>query len=464
MPEPSDPRSATPPSPRVWSRLVAIRGTLAALVVFAASAAWFGVDLDREPHFVDESAYIAQSYYADLYFKGDGNNPAWLTYPAYDLPPLPKYLIGGILRAAGFAATNPTDTQKWYENTSYRPESAAELWWARLPSVLLGALGCLSLYAFATRAARDRRVGVLAAACLAINPLYAMHARRAMSDVPAEAFILLTVAAGLASWDRLLAGKFGPRAWLEAALAGLAAGCAAASKLNGLLALIVLASWVGLAWVLPRVPLRRRCAVAAAALISAAVAASAFVALNPFMTARPGPQAGARRATLGAALLVERFRLLITHRLAVSRNQSEGFADDAVGTPIEKIKVVTVQGFGRFGLFGPRASNSVIRYDPRQDWGAAVWLPWTALGAAWALRRGHSQRSAGEPPTSWAALVYAAVALAVVTSYLPLAWDRYFLSIQAGSALLAAGCAVATCDWIVARAARPAPASAEAPP
>ena len=43
--------------------------------------------------FVDEYAYITQSYYADLFFGRQFNDRAWLDFPAYDLPPLPKYLI-----------------------------------------------------------------------------------------------------------------------------------------------------------------------------------------------------------------------------------------------------------------------------------------------------------------------------------------------------------------------------------
>ena len=67
------------------------------------------------------------------------------------------------------------------------------------------------------------------------------------------------------------------------------------------------------------------------------------------------------------------------------------------------------------------------------------------MGAA-GPRRDHSGHSAwdgdssatGTPPTAFALLVWAFVSWAVVAAYLPLAWDRYLLPIQAPNALLAA--------------------------
>ena len=65
------------------------------------SSLWFSYDLPAEPHFADESAYVSQAYFADLWLRGDRDNPEWLEYPAFDLPPLPKYLTGGALLAIG---------------------------------------------------------------------------------------------------------------------------------------------------------------------------------------------------------------------------------------------------------------------------------------------------------------------------------------------------------------------------
>src|SRR5262245_2945393 len=72
-----------------------------ALVVAIAAGLVFGIGLAEEPHFVDESAMISQSYFADLLLAGDRDNAAWLDYPGYDVGPLHKYLIGIMLRFGG---------------------------------------------------------------------------------------------------------------------------------------------------------------------------------------------------------------------------------------------------------------------------------------------------------------------------------------------------------------------------
>jgi hypothetical protein len=135
--------------------------------------------------------------------------------------------------------------------------------------------------------------------------------------------------------------------------------------------------------------------------------------------------------------------MMLRLRPQVSADQQRMFPHNALTAPASKASVVAVQGFGRFGPFGPGHTNSKVRYDLRQDAGAAVWLPWVVGGGVWAWQLGRRQLSLGCPPTAWAALLYASVALGVVTSYIPMAWDRYLLSIQAPAALLAAGAAVA---------------------
>ncbi len=65
--------------------------------------------------------------------------------------------------------------------------------------------------------------------------------------------------------------------------------------------------------------------------------------------------------------------------------------------------------------------------------------PWSLAGLVHCDPAGKATASAiGQPPTGWALAVWAALALLVVTAYLPMAWDRYQLPIQAPAALLAA--------------------------
>ncbi len=243
--------------------------------------------------------------------------------------------------------------------------------------------------------------------------------------------------------------RSGPEFWLASGVAGVLAGVAALAKLNGALAMIIVLAWALLALALPHVAIGRKLAIVSMAAIAGIVSLMVFVALNPFLTARPRGVLRPSLATIAELNVTRRAKLLIEHRMAVPRDQKILFPHDALRTPVEKLAVLLVQGFGRFGPFGPRHSDSRRRHDAAQDWGALVWIPCVVAGVSWSLVRGHRQYASGEPPTAWAILVESAVALTLVTAYLPLAWDRYFLSIQPGSALLAAGAAVAAADSLV---------------
>ena len=76
----------------------------------------------------------------------------------------------------------------------------------------------------------------------------------------------------------------------------------------------------------------------------------------------------------------ERFNFQVKHRLRLSEDQKTHFPNDALETLADKAKVVVVQGFGRFGPFGPSDSDSTVRFDFRQDWGAIVWVPGCLAG------------------------------------------------------------------------------------
>ncbi|APW63043.1 ArnT family glycosyltransferase [Paludisphaera borealis] len=409
-----------------------------AAVVFAASLAFFAWDL-RDAPFVDEYAYISQSYYADLFLDGKTNDRAWLDLPAYDLVPLPKYLIGLALRAEGFGRPGPAAARLWYNDTSSVFGTQSVLTSARVPSIVLGAIGCVAIFALGVMV-RDVQVGLAAAFLLAVNPLYRLHAHRAMSEAPCETFLYLALVIAAWCWGRAFGPRDEAKPWLSIGLVavGGAAGLSVLAKFNGLLALMTLAAWVVLGWSLPGRSWTAKLSFAVGSCLAVAVAWVVFLGLNPFMTARPpGPlQAEARQ--LAELSAWQRFRLLIDHRRTMSQGQQKAFPHNALTTLPERAKVVAAQGFGRFGPLGPATTDSTLRFDLGQDGGAFVWLPVCLAGLVGSIVLGLRQYRAGEAPLAWALATWALLALAVVTLYIPMAWDRYQLPIQAPFCLLAA--------------------------
>jgi 4-amino-4-deoxy-L-arabinose transferase-like glycosyltransferase len=409
-----------------------------AVVVFAASLAFFALDL-RDPPFVDEYAYISQSYYADLFLDGKTNDRAWLDPPGYDLVPLPKYLIGLALRAVGYGRPGPEAARLWYDDTSSVFGTPALLTAARTPSIVLGAVGCVAVFALGVLF-RDARVGLVAALLLAINPLYRLHAHRAMSEAPCETFLYTALLIAAWCWGRAFGPRGAAKPWLSIGLigAGIAAGLSVLAKFNGLLALMTLAVWVVLGWSLPGRSWTAKLAFALGACFAVVAAWFVFLGLNPFMTARPPAPLQPDAQALSEMSAWRRFRFLIDHRRTMSEGQQKAFPHNALTTLPERAKVVAVQGFGRFGPLGPARSDSTRRYDFSQDAGAFVWLPVCVAGLACSLVLGLRQYRAGDAPLAWATAAWALLSLAVVTVYLPMAWDRYQLPIQTPFSLLAA--------------------------
>lgn len=437
---PAKPTESTSPArSRLWG--LALLG-----IVATAAFAWkLGDD-----SFVDEYAYVTQSYYADLFFSGRWNDPAWLEGEALDLVPLPKYLIGLALRASGERRPSVAAARAWYANyATFGPPRVLTI--SRVPFVFLAALGCVAL-AVLGWLAFDFRTGLLAGTLLALNPLYALHAHRAMSEAPCEAFLLTALALALLAWKRSQTAA--PTFWAGWLLpaAGAATALSVLSKFNGLLALMTIAAWAGVSWFTSRDHRLGWLRFATGSLIATIVAWLGFLALNPFMIARnpaPNNPQARRIAEMG---VWSRGRLLIEHRRSMSAGQQLSFPHNALTSIRERIKVVAVQGFGRFGPFGPRKSDSIVRYDMAQDWGAVVWLPMGLAGLGFAGAMGRVQLRRREPPAAWAVCAWALIALTVVALYLPMAWDRYLLPFQAPFALLDAAVIVAGWDglgWLV---------------
>jgi 4-amino-4-deoxy-L-arabinose transferase-like glycosyltransferase len=324
----------------------------------------------------------------------------------------------------------------WYWNAHTRYGPPETLMIARLPFLAAGMLGCVAVYACGFQIG-GRAAAVIAAAMLAINPLYRLHAHRAMSDVPCEAFTIAALAGALWGARRIWSGRKGA---LPFATAGLCSGLAIVCKLNGLLAPMIITAWCGAAALAPGLDRRARSKLAGVWALSMGLMTMAVVALNPTLTCRPPGSLHPDIPQVSAHDPLSRFREILRYRIdsAAGQQEMEKFARDIVKSPRDKFGVFAVQGFGRFGPLGPSKSNSEIRYDAAQDWGLVIWWPVIFFGLFRSFRLGVRQFRAGTFPAGLGLLIWALVSWSVVAGYLPMAWDRYFMPIQAPNALMAA--------------------------
>jgi 4-amino-4-deoxy-L-arabinose transferase-like glycosyltransferase len=419
-----------------------------ALAVGAIALCLFSAGISSKP-FADEHAYMSQSYYADLFFTGQFNDKLWLEGFAADLQPLPKFLIGLMFRSANLPMPTPVDAAAWYRN--YQPfGTEAALISARVPTIALGALCCVSLFGCGLLF-KDWRVGAVAAALLMINPVFSLHAHRAMSDVPCEAFLVTGLLAGLWAWKETWSKTWGA-AVLVSLLAGLCLGLSLLCKFNGFLGLAIVVGWLGMAWLAQEVSWVRKIAITALTIVTIAMAVATLVALNPYLTAHPRLTAYQSRnlSPEGRALLAEnpwqRFQAQLKLRGETSNHQRATFHDDALFRVPDRAKVLLVQGLGRFGPLGPAESDSTVRFQIRQDWGLIVWAPLIVFGLLESVRLARAQLKTRQAPTGAALLIWVAVPWIVLAAYLPMAWDRYQLPLQTGHALLGGMAAVAIWD------------------
>jgi hypothetical protein len=350
------------------SRRLTIGGLILGVLAFAA----LGYDLRSEAHWNDESAFISQSYFFDLLREGARDDPAWISYPAIDLPPLPKYFIGLMLRIQGYRRPQPREAMAWYWDPNLRFETPEMLLAARWPSVIQGALGFVAVYGLGTLC-RNHRTEAVAALLLVVNPLYRLQARRAVADVPCEALVLSTTAVALWFWQRTLSGRIRPWSWIGAVLGvGMLAGLAVLAKLNGGLALMTIGCWTVLALALPRMPAGWRLSILGSLLAIGAVALVTFVLLNLTLTARPVGPIPSDPVAIAREGIGGRLAAILRYRVKLSDVQRDVHSDYALVAPWDKLAACqpspqAARGSpGNWlarGLSGPR-TNSGDLYRP----------------------------------------------------------------------------------------------------
>jgi 4-amino-4-deoxy-L-arabinose transferase-like glycosyltransferase len=376
-------------------------------------------NLKGHPHFVDESAYVSQAYFGDLFLTGQVSSSLWFEYPAYDLPPFTKYLVWAGLVAGGDPRPGPAAMRAWYNDTSKRFESPESLLHARIPIVLCGILTLMAVGRLA-ECWIGPTGGAIAIVLVASNPLFRSHARQAMADIPTE------MGVAVALW------LFAPSAGtinirLRRAIGcGVFLGLAASAKLNGFLASIVLVIWC-------LTHLRTSQKLTLSLITAGICGASIFIGINPFFYANPQGLREPQFDQIRQMNLLERLKFMADHRIGVSQEGQKLFPNDALTTLPQKISVMAVQGFGRFSPLGPAKDNSEVRFQSSQDWPVVLWLPLVLFGLFTASRKSTQHKAA-----AWFIITYWVCSLVVVGAFLPLAWNRYFLPIVIPSSILAA--------------------------
>lgn len=408
------------------------------LLVLVISLVYFiGFQLEEEPFFPDEMSLIAQAYYGDLYFGIGGqaysdpwNHIDWLRYPAYDHQPLTKYLITLGLHIGGVEVAS--DLRMWLKwLTGQYPrvgERSVELYWSRVPVVVMGTITCLIMFAIGT-AFGGRWAGAGTALLIAWNPLFRTLSRRAMRDVPAECLVLLSVGIALWMWPKLFTKNGDWKKWVVfSVLEGIVIGLAVMTRLTGISAwvmvflILVLAS---ICWLYTRFKkeegtdssenlwgrlpsgLFAICTrLGIFVVLSLGTAAGVCWLVNPYLHASVRPEVIERsslsdeekamvskRAAMGyfgrlAALL--EFRLQ-WGRESLESDRFDRFESWRLRSFYQRMRAVLWQGFGRYSVLGRQQKN--WNHELKDRFGNNVELFWPCLY----VRSTHTHRTRDLP-------------------------------------------------------------------
>jgi hypothetical protein len=344
----------------------------------------------------------------------------------YMNPCVPKLVWGAALFAAGHREASPAAFQAFSRG---QPQRQREAWQALLPAEPLARrvliVGCaLSVAAFVL-ALRRLHVGaagwvvaLVAGALLCASPLVRNSASYLRTDWFLMVPLLLALGTALAG-HAALGGAEGRAAQARVALLlGLWSGLAVSCKLSGAMVGLCVALWVPLAW-LAHAPVSDARSFARGPLVvwalSGALCAAIFYAVNPRLWGEP---------LTGVRDILARWDELLSY-----------FQDDwGPRTGVEVARTLPE----RLALF---ADRSLTRDEP---WRALTGLPGggllAALGsAALAWRARGLLRREPEAVPAALALCFCAVTLTTTALWIPLDWERFFLTAAPAQALLTAG-------------------------
>ena len=331
----------------------------------------------------------------------------------YMNPCLPKLLWGALFAGAGFRDASPYAFQRFYAKQPARKTVAWDMLRPVEPlarqSVQALAAICAGLMALAARRSVAGNWGWLAAGLSLGLWIASPLVQRTAGVIRTDYFMLPWVLTGLVlalGRTAALAGKAGAgRLLWVCAWLGILGGLATSSKLNGALLLVCAAAWVASAWL--AAPREERVGFArgplAALLLCGMLAFGLFFVLNPRLWS--GPLEGVRD-------ILARWEALLTY-----------FQDEwAQRTGVEVARNVPE----RLSLY---ARKTLERDEPIGALTGANWLGAAALvvglvALIWAsLRASHVERARLR-----VLLVFSAVFVLGTALWLPLDWERFYLT------------------------------------
>jgi hypothetical protein len=371
------------------------------LLLIAAAFYW---RLDRLPFHVDESHWIGLSASFEAFFHGRFTDPIWQDrQDKYLNAPITHYVVGAARQVGGWPAEMLNAPARfgvsYDENLAQgRVPAPGLLWWGRAGVTTAAIAAIFVSFVLFARASTRWAAYVWLALTLA-SPYLRYVARLAMS----EGVLLGTLALVMWATYKFLSLIDAPHdnrvRWKSAgwlALAGIASGLAAQTKINGGVA--VLGVLLVAAMASCRVPMdwTRRCALLSlAAAILAACSAGAFIGTNPTLWPHPA------RETLR----------VVRARAEVMRDQVARSATLALPTFSDRMRVVPRRVFYDDAIVRGMYSTVVF---------FLAGLGWTAVNLARWLRKEHENHAL-------VVLTVIGMAVSVPALFTPLDWPRYFL-------------------------------------
>ena len=370
------------------------------MVLLASFLVLFLRDLGSLRNYHGDEGYwcsVGNTAFQLFFVKPDFSHPFWTSQADTDSltwvsnttrnPKVSTFLIGASLHLLGYAEYREElhfDFKKplaWnLERGQVLPPGV--LYAARLPMALSAVATCLLLFFVGNRLAGEL-CGALSSILLALNPAWHSSATRAMIDCPAVMFSIATLLCALRFSERSAA-----RGLSWSILAGVAAGLAAGSKLNGLL----MAPFLIGAFTLQGIRDRRIGLNTASALASVLVTASVFVALHPLLWHNTLEN---MRHTLHLGVEVADFTRVSWPKAALTN-----LADKAL-----------------FVVYRSFFTHAVLT----RSMGLPLDLPLCAVGLA--LLAWHARTSNTICQVLW----YTGIVTAGTWLWIPVDWDRYYL-------------------------------------